>query len=56
MRFGIILLCLNLVYGDEWTYKEKRDPACNFIGCCGDYITNPCSPENWIYMNDDTFS
>ena len=39
----------------EWTYKEIEDPACDFVGCCGSK-TNPCSPENWLYMNQDTFS
>jgi len=62
MRHHTNLRLGNLAYkhtptsGGEWTYKERHDYTCDFIGCCGNDVANPCSPENWIYMNDDTFS
>lgn len=40
--------------GDEWTYKPSDDYVCNFVGCCGN-DTVPCSPEDWIYINQQTF-
>lgn len=56
MKIWIWILCLHrFTAAIEWTYKEDNDYVCNFVGCCGDE-THPCSPENWRYLNQDTFS